>query len=139
MKQANLSSLVFLIIGVVAFIIYYVQVYLGYLAGDEITENLRKEVFAKILKMPMKWFDLKSNMSGSLGLKLSTSAEIVNEVVTTYIFILIQSLTTFVAGFGIAFYFCWRIVLVALGLFPLIVLSGVLRARFKAGLTQKID
>ena len=54
----------FLIIGVVAFIIYYVQVYLGYLAGDEITENLRKEVFAKILKMPIKWFDRKSNMSG---------------------------------------------------------------------------
>lgn len=134
-----MSSLVFLIIGVGAFVIYYIQVYLGYLAGDEITENLRKEIFAKILKMPMKWFDRKNNMSGSLGLRLSTSAEIVNEVVTTYIFILIQSLTTFIAGFAIAFYFCWQIVLVALGLFPLIIISGVMRARFKAGLTQKVD
>ena len=134
-----MSSIVFIIIGVGAFIIYYVQVYLGYLAGDEITENLRKEVFAKILKMPIKWFDRKSNMSGSLGVRLSTSAEIVNEVVTTYIFILIQSLTTFVAGFGIAFYFCWRITFVAVAVFPLMVISGMVRAKFKVGLTQKID
>jgi ABC-type multidrug transport system fused ATPase/permease subunit len=42
-----------------------------------------------------------------------------------------QTLAAVVGGFTISFIYEWRMTLAALGLFPFIVISGVIRTRFK--------
>jgi ABC-type bacteriocin/lantibiotic exporter with double-glycine peptidase domain len=58
---------------------------------------------------------------------------------TTYIYIMIQSLTTFAAGIVIALIYEWRTALVAIGLMPLVVLAGAIRSSFRNGLSEKAD
>ena len=49
----------------------------------------------------------------------------------------IQALTTLVGGFGIAFYFGWKLALVVLSLTPLIMLTGMLTGKVMAAFTSK--
>ncbi len=58
---------------------------------------------------------------------------------TTYIYIIIQCLSTLTAGIVIAVIYEWRITLVALGSMPLIMLSGAVRSKFRNGLMEQTD
>jgi ABC-type multidrug transport system fused ATPase/permease subunit len=50
-----------------------------------------------------------------------------------------QTLAAVVGGFTISFIYEWRMTLAALGLFPLIVISGVIRTRFKGKISKTMD
>ena len=56
-----------------------------------------------MLKMPITWFDLPKNNSGSLTSRLSADCKKVNGLTTTYIGISIQNITTLSASIVIAF------------------------------------
>ena len=75
--------------------------------------------------MPIPWFDKPQHASGTLAARLAADCAAVNDLVTTFVAITIQSLTTLIAGAIIAFIYEWRTTLVALGLLPLIILSGI--------------
>ncbi len=55
--------------------------------------------------MPIAWFDLPQNNSGGLAAKLALDCQTVNGMTTTYIAILIQSISTLLAGIIVAFAF----------------------------------
>jgi ABC-type multidrug transport system fused ATPase/permease subunit len=88
--------------------------------------------------MPVKWFDKPDNSSGILSSTLTKDCQIINGVTSTFIFVLLQTLTSVIAGFTIAFVYEWRITLVAIGLIPLIALGGAVRNYFRIGLFKKI-
>ncbi len=58
---------------------------------------------------------------------------------TTYIYILIQSITTLVLGVLIALIYDWRIALVAIGSMPFVGMSGFIRSKFRTGLIEDMD
>jgi len=55
--------------------------------------------------MPIPWFDKPQNSVGILTARLSSDCQVVNTMTTTTISVLIQNITTFVAGIAIAFSF----------------------------------
>ena len=81
--------------------------------------------------MPVYWFDRTDNNCGVLSTRLGTDCQTINGMATTYIYIMIQSLSTLVAGIIIAFIYEWRTSLVALGTMPLVVLAGFIRSKFR--------
>lgn len=136
-RDADTASLVFLILAVGGFGLNFAKDVLTYLVGDEITNNLRKETYNKILKMPVEWFDKSENNCGVLSKRLGADCLTINGMATTYIYIMIGSATTFIAGVVIALIYEWRTALVALGFMPLVMLAGAIRTKFRSGLTQK--
>ena len=92
-----------------------------------------------MLKMPITWFDKPKNSSGSLSARLASDCKTVNGIVTTFISVSIQSATTLIAGVVIALVYEWRTALVALGLLPLIVISGMVEMAFTEGFSDKTD
>ena len=80
--------------------------------------------------MPIPWFDKPQNASGTLASRLAADCSAVNDLITTFISITIQNITTLIAGATIALIYEWRTSLVALGLLPLMVLSGVVQMAF---------
>lgn len=138
-KDADIASLVFLILAFGTFIFTLGRDFLTYVVGDEITNNIRKEAYNKILKMPIHWFDRPENNCGVLSTRLGTDCQTINGMATTYIYIMIQSLTTFAAGIVIALIYEWRTALVAIGLMPLVMLAGAIRSSFRNGLSEKAD
>jgi ATP-binding cassette subfamily B (MDR/TAP) protein 1 len=87
--------------------------------------------------MPIPWFDTPKNHTGGLAARLSSDCQIVNGMTTTYLSILVSSISTLVAGIIIAFVFEWRTTLTALGLMPFMMASGAIRAKFKTGQTDQ--
>ncbi len=89
--------------------------------------------------MPVSWFDKPKNASGSLSARLASDCNIVNELISTFISVTIQSLTTLLTGAVIAFIFEWRTSLVAFGLLPLLIISGMIEMAFTQGFSDKTD
>jgi ATP-binding cassette subfamily B (MDR/TAP) protein 1 len=71
--------------------------------GTSITKKIRIETFYKMLKMPIKWFDIPRNNAGTLSARLSTDCQIVNTMTTTVVQIMIQNVSTLISGITIAF------------------------------------
>ena len=89
--------------------------------------------------MPIPWFDIPKNNAGNLTSKLSADCKNVNGLVTTFVAISIQNLTSLLAGIIIAFIFEWRTSLVALGLIPFMIIAGVIQMKFTTGFSDKSD
>lgn len=92
-----------------------------------------------MLRMPIPWFDIPKNNAGNLTSKLSADCKNVNGLVTTFVAISIQNLTSLLAGIIIAFIFEWRTSLVALGLIPFMIIAGVIQMKFTTGFSDKSD
>jgi ATP-binding cassette subfamily B (MDR/TAP) protein 1 len=89
--------------------------------------------------MPGEWFDKPDNNCGVLSTRLGTDCQTINGMATTYIYIMIQSASTFISGVTIALIYEWRTALVALGLMPVVMLAGAIRTAFRSGLDEKMD
>ena len=89
--------------------------------------------------MPVPWFDIPRNNAGTLTARLSTDCQLVSTVTTTTVSILIQNLSTLISGIIIAFANEWRTSLVALGLLPLMIISGAIQMAFNTGFSDKTD
>lgn len=100
--DANLYSLIFVIIGISSFILNIFQQIIFITIGEETTEKIRNETYHKILKMPIAWLDLPRNNAGSLSAKLASDCQTVNGLTTTYTSVMIQNITVLAAGIIIA-------------------------------------
>ena len=121
-----LYSLLFFLFGVASFILTTIQTACFSYVGDDITKKIRMDTYRKILKMPVAWFDIPRNNGGSLASRLSTDCQLVNTVTTTTISITVQNISTLISGIVIAFLFEWRTALVALGMMPFLIISGII-------------
>lgn len=138
-NEINLYALIFLLLGIAAFFLTTFQMACFNYVGEEITRQIRTDVFHKILRMPIPWFDIPKNNGGALATKLSTDCNLVNTVTTTVVSVMVQNVSTLISGIVIAFVFEWRTALVALGLLPLMILSGAIQMSLQTGFSDKTD
>ena len=89
--------------------------------------------------MPIPFFDIPRNNSGSLAARLSTECNQVNALTTTIVAITLQNISTLITGLVIAFIYEWRTSLVALGMIPLLIFAGMLEMAFNTGQSQSTD
>lgn len=138
-ENSKLYALIFLILGIAAFILTTFQIAIFTMVGESITRKIRIQTFSKIMKMPIPWFDLPRNNGGILTARLSTDCNAVNGMVTTVVSITIQNLSSLLCGIIIAFVHEWRTSLVALGLIPFMILAGAIQMKFTTGFSDETD
>jgi len=83
--------------------------------------------------MPIYWFDRSDNNCGVLSTRLGSDCQTINGMATTYIYIMLQSISTLVAGITLALIYEWRTALVSIGAMPLFMLAGFIRSKFRRG------
>ncbi|GFQ02953.1 ABC transporter b family member 19 [Phtheirospermum japonicum] len=91
----------------------YVFIYIG--AGLYAVAILRNEV---------GWFDEEENNSGLLAARLSTDAADVKSAIAERISVILQNMTSLLTSFIVAFIVEWRVSLLILATFPLLVLAN---------------
>ena len=101
--------------------------------GGCLTERLRSVTYLKMLKMPLCWFDRPSNSSGTLATRLAMDCKYINNLVTIFIAVILQSVSLIITGLIVAFVFDWRTALVGLVLLPLIIGVGLIRMMMTNG------
>lgn len=79
---------------------------------------------AAILRNEVAWFDHPDNSSGAVAARLASDATLVKAAITDRISVLVQNLSLLIVAFTISFILNWRMSLVIIATFPLLVVSA---------------
>lgn len=88
--------------------------------------------FAAILKNEIGWFDDTGNTSSMLSSRLESDATLLRTIVVDRSTILLQNVGLLVASLIIAFILNWRITLVVLAAYPLIISGHISEVKLSA-------
>lgn len=132
-SETNKYCLYFVLAGVLAMVATFLQMYMFGRAGHKLTLRIRSSMFEALLKQEMGYFDRKENGVGALCAQLSNEAAQVQGATGQRIGAIMNSMATLLLSVGLAMYYEWRLGLVALAFFPLIVTATFFQRRQMAG------
>lgn len=135
-KDSKFWSLMLTFLGLVTLISIPIRAFLFSIAGSKLIKRIRSMSFDKIVHMEVEWFDKPENSTGAIGARLAVDAAAVRNLVGDTLALLVQNVSTLVAGLAIALLACWQLALLVLALVPLIGLNGWIQLKFTKGLTQ---
>ncbi|CAN6461005.1 unnamed protein product [Victoria cruziana] len=101
--------------------------------GERLTLRVREMMFGAILRNEIGWFDGATNASAVLASRLETDAALLRTIVVDRSTILLQNVSLIVTSFVIAFILNWRITLVVLATYPLMVSGHISERIFMSG------
>lgn len=132
-QGANLFSFLFLIIGIVAFIAFFIQ-FLGLeTAGASMTKRIRSLYFKSLMRQEVGFFDEEGHSLGALTSRMATDASKVSELVTKVSGDVVQLVVTLCTGLTIAFIHSWQLTLIILCVAPLMAVGSYFESRMHRG------
>ncbi|KAM9304344.1 ATP-dependent translocase ABCB1-like [Morus bassanus] len=113
----------------------YIQTSFWTLAAGRQIKKIRENFFHAIMRQEIGWFDV--NDVGELNTRLLDDVSKISEGIGDKIGLLVQSLTSFVAGFIVGLIRGWKLTLVILAVSPVLGLSAALWAKVLSAFTNK--
>ncbi|XP_034226585.1 ABC transporter B family member 11-like [Prunus dulcis] len=132
-KDSKFWALIFIVLGVVAFIAVPARQYFFAVAGCNLIKRVRSMCYEKVVYMEVSWFDDPEHSSGAIGARLSTDAASLRGMVGDALGLLVENSATAIAGLCIAFVANWQLALIILVLLPLLGLNGYVQVKFLKG------
>jgi len=93
---------------------------------ENITKGVRELSYRGILSKDIGWFDDEDNSSGQLTHTLASETAQINGAGAEGISVAFNSCSALITGITIAFYFSWRLALVALGCVPFMIIGSMI-------------
>ena len=103
-----------------------------------LARRVRERSFLKMLQMDVAWYDRPENTAGSLAQQLATDCMMVKALTGERASTSASQMVTFAVSFAIAFWECWEMTLVMVGLFPLIGAAFAIQHSFVSQVRQLI-
>ncbi|CAL5027071.1 unnamed protein product [Urochloa decumbens] len=110
--------------GLYAVVAYLVQHYFFSIMGENLTTRVRRMMLAVILRNDVGWFDQEENNSSLVAARLATDAADVKSAIAERISVILQNMTSLLVSFVVGFIIEWRVALLILVTFPLLVLAN---------------
>ncbi|VFQ80889.1 unnamed protein product [Cuscuta campestris] len=101
--------------------------------GERLTLRVRELMFSAMLRNEIGWFDAMDNTSSILASRLESDATLLRTVIVDSSSILLQNIGLVVTSFVIAFILNWRLTLVVMAMYPLIVCGHISEKLFMKG------
>ncbi|XP_048500756.2 ABC transporter B family member 2 [Beta vulgaris subsp. vulgaris] len=89
--------------------------------GERLTLRVRQKMFSAILSNEIGWFDDSRNSSSTISSRLESDATLLKSIVVDRTTILLLNCGFVITAFIIAFMLNWRLTLVVLSMYPLII------------------
>ncbi|KAH6790261.1 P-glycoprotein 9, partial [Perilla frutescens var. frutescens] len=137
-KDSRFWALMFVVVGAVLLIVVPVQNYMFGVSGGKLVQRIRALLFEKVVHQEVSWFDDPINSSGAVGVRLSTDASTVRNLVGDSLALAVQNIATTIAGLSIAFITNWKIALTIVVVVPLMLLEGYFRMKLTKEGTDKM-
>lgn len=136
-SQANFWALMFLVLAVAGFTTTFAQYAFFGIAGVKLTTRLRDMCFKALLRQEVGFFDKEENSTGALASNLAEDASLVQGITGPFFGAIIQAASGIIAGLAIAFYACWQLSAVILGLIPVMGAAGYFQMTLLVGFGKK--
>ncbi|KAA3675373.1 ATP-binding cassette, subfamily B (MDR/TAP), member 1 [Paragonimus westermani] len=112
------------------------QAYFFGVAGQRLTKRLRRLLFQALLQQEMAWFDNPNNQVGALTSILASEANKVHPLCGSAMGRFVESGVLLTLSLFVAFFYNWKLTLVVVVFFPVIVFSSFLHIRQLKGTTD---
>uniref|UniRef100_A0A8B9K1H8 ATP-binding cassette, sub-family B (MDR/TAP), member 5 n=1 Tax=Astyanax mexicanus TaxID=7994 RepID=A0A8B9K1H8_ASTMX len=136
-QKALMFSLLFLLVGAVAFLTFFFQGYMFGKSGEILTMRLRSQAFKAILRQDISWFDDHNNAVGVLTTKLATDASLVKGAAGSRLGLATNTICALVIAMIVAFFHSWQLTLMILACTPILTGANFIQMRAMAGHTSK--
>jgi ABC-type multidrug transport system fused ATPase/permease subunit len=119
----------FLLLVILLGICAFIQKYIFFVAGENLTLDIRNMLYKGIIFKHLAWFDKKDRAPGILSNILSEEIGVLNGLTTEHLAILIEAYGGLVIGTIFALFLTWKMGLVTICLVPFVSLGGIAMSR----------
>lgn len=128
-RQANIYSIVFLVLGFLVGIGTFLQTYMFTFAGVKLTSRLRILTFKSMMSQEMGWFDDSKNAIGALCARLAGDCAAVQGATGSRLGSIVQAGATIIIGIIVSFFYSWQMTLISSLTIPAVLLGIIMESR----------
>ncbi|XP_062322714.1 ATP-dependent translocase ABCB1 isoform X2 [Osmerus eperlanus] len=136
-QRTLMFSLLFLLIGGVAFVTFFLQGFMFGKSGELLTMRLRSQVFTAMMRQEISWFDDNENAVGVLTTKLATDASLVKGAAGSRLGLATSTVCALTIAIVVAFIHSWQLTLLILACVPFLIGANFIQMRAMAGHASK--
>ncbi|GFP99284.1 ABC transporter b family member 1, partial [Phtheirospermum japonicum] len=137
----QIAKYCYLLIGVssAALIFNTLQHYFWDTVGENLTKRVREKMLEAVLKNEMAFFDEEENESSRVSARLALDANNVRSAIGDRISVIMQNSALMLVACTAGFVLQWRLALVLIGVFPVVVAATVLQKMFMTGFSGDLE
>ncbi|KAH6755376.1 ATP binding cassette subfamily B1 [Perilla frutescens var. hirtella] len=138
---SQIAKYCYLLIGVssAALIFNTLQHFFWDVVGENLTKRVREKMLVAVLKNEMAWFDQEENESSRVAARLALDANNVRSAIGDRISIIMQNSALMLVACTAGFVLQWRLALVLIAVFPVVVAATVLQKMFMNGFSGDLE
>lgn len=109
------------------------------IVGENLTKRVREKMLTAVLKNEMAWFDQEENESAKIAARLALDANNVRSAIGDRISVIVQNTSLMLVACTAGFVLQWRLSLVLVAVFPVVVAATVLQKMFMTGFSGDLE
>ncbi|XP_057548337.1 ABC transporter B family member 1 [Amaranthus tricolor] len=137
----EIAKYCYLLIGLssAALIFNTLQHFFWDVVGENLTKRVREKMMAALIKNEMAWFDQEENESARIAARLALDANNVRSAIGDRISVIMQNSALMLVACTAGFVLQWRLALVLIAVFPVVVAATVLQKMFLKGFSGDLE
>lgn len=136
-SEVNKYILMMFIGAFLSFSFIFVAKWMFGVVGENITLNVRKQLYTAILLKHVGWHDNQDNAAGILSATLASDVQQLNGVSTEGLAVMAEAMFSLLGGIVLSFIFSWKVALVSLAIVPFMIIGSAINAKFTKAQTEE--